>query len=149
MVNHNEGSASNLKRIEDIEEKIANKSDQQLIKNIQALISIECENKQLIKTLIEKIDIFAVNNTELFSDLQKFKEKIQTRDNLYESLLQSNLIEFDDHRKGISKLYEAHGIPCDDIVGWNINNEKEITKTKVKRFGFFRKRRRITRKNKS
>lgn len=139
------------KRITEIEKKIILKPEMRLIKNIEQLLSIECENKILIRSMIEKMDIFAVNSTEVKNELEELQQKIESRDIIWDGLLKSIIVEFDDHRKGLTKMYEHHGINCDDLKGWDVNNEIQPPKKKQKRgffHGFFRKRRRITRKNK-
>ena len=40
-------------------------------------------------------------------------------------IVQANQIEFIDHRKALVIMLEEHGVPCDDIFGWDLNTYRE------------------------
>ncbi len=63
---------------------------------------------------------------DISSKLDDLHEKLESQDTLYYGLLHSILAEFNDHRQAFYLILEDRGIPCDDLKGWNINNEVEI-----------------------
>lgn len=68
-----------------------------------------------------------------------FHAEIMGHLEVIEALLRSNQIEMTDLRQGTAIILEAHGIPCDEIKGWDLNTFRE-NKKNVREEGIQRSR---------
>lgn len=101
------------------------------------------ENEKRINELSERLENSGVSGGAVSSGdkdriCRKIGELSEKIDELTENLkvihaiVQSNQVEFVDHRKALVIIIEEHGIPCDDIFGWDLNNYRESKKEKKK-----------------
>ena len=58
----------------------------------------------------------------------EFQKEIMENLEVILKIVQANQIEFTDHRKALVIILEEHGIPCDDVFGWDLNNYREKKK---------------------
>ena len=100
-------------------------------KTIKKFIKKFKHNKKQIKKINKSITMIQGKLSEFHSGL-----------NLANSMMECILVEFHDHRQALYILLEAHGVPCDDIKGWEQNDYKESTGSQGKN----RKRKRRKRK---
>jgi len=82
-------------------------------------------NAQKIEEIEQEIKKLGNNDkiTEILEKVNHLYDKVDSEYNLLFGLMQSIQIEFADHRRGLVLMLEAHGIPCDDILGFPQNNE--------------------------
>ena len=76
-----------------------------------------------IETRLNKIPCLNGDKCGLHKEIMETLEVIM-------AIVKSNQIEFADHRKALVILIEEQGIPCDDIIGWDLNNYREKNKEK-------------------
>lgn len=58
---------------------------------------------------------------EILDEMKEMSFKLDEMANKYEPLLKTVLVEFDNHRRGISLILKGLGYPVDEIKGWDIN----------------------------
>ena len=86
--------------------------------------------EQLYGDKFKKIPCLNEGNCKLHQELLENQEVIV-------NMLTANHVELDDLRQGFAIMLEEHGIPCDDITGWDLNtyreNKKNVRKSGIQR----------------
>lgn len=78
---------------------------------------------------IEKLDAYTLGQQldHLSKEIHDLKDYVELMDIKYDGLLKTVLIEFDNHRQGISLILKGLGYEVDPIRGWDVNTWKEET----------------------
>jgi len=76
---------------------------------------------------------------ETLEKMRDLSFKLDEMWNKYEPLLKAVLVEFDNHRKGISLILKGLGYPVDEIKGWDINDWEEEDANSEKSKGILRR----------
>jgi hypothetical protein len=75
--------------------------------------------------IFEKIPCLIGGKCELHQEIINYLKII-------EAMLNSNRGELEDLRQGVAIILEEHGIPCDEIKGWDINKYRELKNVRGK-----------------
>lgn len=112
-------------------------------------------NEKRINKISERLDKIENDERdfqkEVLEEMKELSFKLDEMYNKYEPLLEAVLIEFANHRKGISYILKGLGYPVDEIRGWDVNNwdEKENGRNSRKSKGILRRSRKKEKGNRT
>lgn len=124
-----------------LEEKLSKTDFKQFINNIDLnnivklneLSKLVGDNKKQITKC--KAQIYGIKNIldDLLTNYTELFEKTDSIDNYIHGIIDSVVIELQDHRKGFHYLFKGLGIPYDDIQGWNDKSYESDNTRKTRR----------------